>query len=139
MKKVIYLLSTLLLLSLTQCKKDSSASLSLERKLTGKWLYTGSSGGIDGRIQAADSSSPVVLEFKNNLAFVKTENGVVKAQGTYKLLKAHSIYSGKEEDAILFNDKEGQMNNNFIINVDGDKLSIADNFYDGYTQGFKRP
>lgn len=110
----------------------------IEKQLTGKWKYSNKSGGFAGKKEVADPKSPEILEFKTGLNFIRTQNGKVTEQGTYEIVRIKSIYSGKEENAVRFNQKPDRPQMAHIIVIKEDSLILADNVYDGFTTTYTR-
>jgi uncharacterized protein (TIGR03066 family) len=137
MKTTFFALLAFLLLSSSTCKKEQE-SPDFKKQLVGKWKYTGKSGGYAGKSQKADPAVLVVLEFKKDNTFLRSENDQVKLQGTYKLTRLKSIYSGQEENAVQFDATADPRNKGSIIILKNDSLTIADNVYDGFTSGYIR-
>ena len=137
MKVTIYTILAFMLLSSSTCKKEQETP-DVKKQLPGKWKYTGKSGGYAGKSQKADPAVAIVLEFKRDNTFLRSENNEVKLQGTYTLTRLKSIYSGKEENAVQFNAAADPHNRGSIITLRNDSLTIADNVYDGFTSGYVR-
>jgi hypothetical protein len=132
MKTTIYTILAFMLLSSSTCKKEQETP-DVKKQLVGKWKYTGQTGGFAGKTQKADPAILTVLEFKKDNTFLRSENDQVKLQGSYTLTRLKSIYSGKEENAVQFDAATDPYNKGNIITLNNDSLTIADNFYDGFT------
>jgi hypothetical protein len=137
MKVTIYAILAFMLLGSSTCKKEQETP-DVKKQLVGKWKYTGKSGGYAGKSQKADPAVVTVLEFKKDNTFLRSENNVVKQQGTYTFTRLKSIYSGNEENAIQFDAAADPHNKGSIITLRNDSLTIADNVYDGFSSGYVR-
>jgi hypothetical protein len=110
----------------------------IEKQLLGKWRYTSRGGGFAGKKETADPSAPTIIEFKPGFNFIKTTSGQVTEKGSYEIIKVRSIYSGREENAVRFNEKADRPQMAHIVVVKDDSLTLADNVYDGFTTIYSR-
>lgn len=138
MKNITYLLLAFFITTAATCKKDQAKMLVVEKQLIGKWQYTGRTGGFAGKTEQADPSEVQLLEFKKGMNFIRTINGQSRQTGTYEITAEISIYSGKEEPAIRFNQQTDHAPMGHIISIKNRTLTIADNVYDGFTTTYTR-
>lgn len=138
MKNILYLLLAFFITTAATCKKNQSAARTFEKQLIGKWKYTGRTGGFAGKSEQADPNEIQILEFKKGLTFVRSINGQSRQTGNYEIIAEKSIYSGKEESAIRFNQQTDHAPMGHIISIKDDTLTIADNVYDGFTTTYTR-
>ena len=131
------MLAVLTLLTSATCKKNDH-NPKFQHQLIGKWKYTGTTGGFAGKNEPADPSAVNVIEFKKEGKYVRYVNNEPDVQGTYLLIKIKSIYTGKDENAIRFDPIAGSPKIGVIATIQGDKLILADNFHDGYTNGYAK-
>ncbi|CAN5247367.1 hypothetical protein BH09BAC4_BH09BAC4_08810 [soil metagenome] len=120
---------------------------SIPPQLTGDWLWESSSGGIGGMIIKPQPSQRVILTFSGDGQFSVRQNDTLAHMGTYRVTKAQSIYSGKEELKIETKEiKTGYQLNirpivvtgGVVIALSANRLSIGDNIYDGFGSSFVR-
>lgn len=137
MKVLTFLLAAMLLLTSATCKKQSSET-SFKGHLIGKWKFTGSTGGFAGKSIPADHSASKIIEFKTGGRYVKYVNGEPDMQGNYDIVTIKSIYSGVNENAIRFDPSVNDQKAAYVATITGDELMLADNFYDGFTNGYER-
>ncbi|HKG08558.1 MAG TPA: hypothetical protein VKB19_18965 [Pedobacter sp.] len=135
MKNFVYFIFAYFLLTAATCRKDIIENAA-EQQLIHKWKYTGRTGGFAGKTEKADPAVTQILEFKKGMTFIKTTGGSVTDEGTYQISKEMSIYSGKEETAIRFNEKADSPQMAHVISIRKDTLIIADNVYDGFTTSY---
>ena len=141
MKQLLFLLISLILLS--RCKQSEP----IPSPMIGDWVWTGTSGGYGGALIEPIPTQRIVLRFGMEGQFSVHQNDTLCYNGTFRLTKAHSIYSGKEELKIETRQvRTGyQQKIRQIIVIDGivsrlsaSQFSIGDNRYDGYGSSFVR-
>ncbi|MFP5080580.1 hypothetical protein [Pedobacter sp. JCM 36344] len=137
MKSLTLALATLLFFTSAACKKNSPEK-ELEKKLIGKWKFTGRTGGLAGSSEPAKPPVKNSIEFKKGGKYIRYTNDEPMFQGDYKLSKAKSIYTGKVDNTIRFDPKIDSPETGKILSIIGDTLAISDNFNDGYTAGYVR-
>ena len=129
-----------ILISLGGCSKEPIPQL-----VTGDWLWEGSSGGIGGMVIKPQPSERVVLHLSDDGRFSVHKNDTLVYYGTFKLLQARSIYSGKDEikietKQILTNHQLNYRNiiviNGIMTTLSSTRLSIGDNTYDGFGSSY---
>ena len=90
-------------------------------------------------------SERIILNFSSDCQFRVYQNDTLSYKGTFRLTKAQSIYSGKDELKIKTEQiKTGyQMKNRHLIVTEGivltlstGQLSIGDNMYDGFGSSY---
>lgn len=135
MRLVFAMLAAFILLTSATFKKPET---NFHHKLLGKWKHTVTSGGYAGQTKPANSNVLNVIEFKKGGKYVRYVNNEPDIQGTYEVVKAKSIYSGKEEYAIQFDPAARDAKKGMIATIDGNKLRLADNFHDGFTSGYEK-
>jgi len=138
MKNILYLLLAFFITTAATCKKNQFPVLAFEKQLIGKWQYTGRTGGFAGKSEQAAPNEIQILEFKKGMTFVRSINGQSRQTGTYEITAEKSIYSGKEEPAIRFNQQTDQAPMGHIISIKDRTLTMADNVYDGFTTTYTR-
>ena len=92
-------------------------------------------------------SERINLNFSSNGQFRVYQNDTLSYKGTFRLTKAQSIYSGREELSIKTEQIKTsyQMKNRHLIVIEGivstlsaGQLSIGDNVYDGFGSSYVR-
>lgn len=137
MKTTICTILAFMLLSASTCKKELE-NPDFKNQIIGKWRYTGQTGGFAGKTEKADPAVVTILEFKKNNTFLRSENDQIKLQGSYRLSRLKSIYSGQEENAVQFDAAADPRNKGSIVTLKNDSLIIADNVFDGFTATYIR-
>lgn len=130
MGKVKYLFWSVLVLFFTFC------TLTNERKNTqdtaaivGTWHWQESKGGIRGSEIISPKTTGVhkKLVFATNKKVTVFTNDVETGNYTYKIIKGNSFLDDKEHYLLTFNEMS------YVIQyIDRQRLSIQDNFVDGY-------
>ncbi|GAB4040368.1 hypothetical protein GCM10028774_44730 [Spirosoma jeollabukense] len=92
-------------------------------------------------------SQRVILTFSDDGQFSVHQNDTLAYMGTFRVTKAQSIYSGKEEPKIETKEiKNGYqlkvrqpiVVEGVVITLSANRLSIGDNIYDGFGSSFVR-
>lgn len=123
------------------CHKEAIPPL-----LTGDWLWEGSSGGFAGAIIKPNPAERIILRFTADGQFNVFQNDTLSYSGTFRLITAHSIYSGKDEPKIEVGQIKQQLQKpSYAVVIAGiisalstSQLAIGDNAYDGYGSSFIR-
>jgi hypothetical protein len=99
---------------------------------TPEWIFVSSSGGYDGH---GDKNVPYdgITINTDNIVYYKNGKIIDTQKIVYKVGK--SIRNGKDTD-LLYIGGEGSMPCDVVI--DGNKMTLYDNVYDGYQYDFKK-
>jgi hypothetical protein len=135
MKAILYALIPLLLFANANPAKISPDK-EFQKRLIGKWKFTGHSGGTTGESSPAKENTVNVIEFRVGGKYVRYTNGEPMFQGDYQLSKTKSIFTGKVDNAIIFDPKLDSANALDILTINGDTLVLAKNSNDGYISGY---
>ncbi|MEQ8224045.1 MAG: hypothetical protein ABRQ37_17140 [Candidatus Eremiobacterota bacterium] len=134
----------LLLLSVTGCNSASSSNtpvpdtntpepvITPSASGTPEWLFLSSSGGMDGSGNKNVGYDGITIN-ADNIVYYKNGNIINTQKIVYKTGK--SIRTGKDTD-LLYIGGEGSMPCEVFI--DGNKMTLYDNVYDGYQYDFKK-
>lgn len=122
MIKYCFIIIALLAVS---CKKERSSPNS--DNIVGRWQLTSYGGGFDGKTYYPTANELTIITFNADETYLKTVNGNTTANGKYSLGQVLSIYSGKNDNALKF---DNQSNWN-VISIKNNTLEINSNAYDG--------
>jgi hypothetical protein len=122
MMKYCFIIIALLTVS---CKKEKNSPYT--DNIIGRWQLVSFGGGFDGKTYYPKANEVTTISFNADQSYLKTVNGNTTASGKYILGQAMSIYSGKDDNALKFDD---QSNWN-IIRIENNTLEINSNAYDG--------
>jgi hypothetical protein len=132
MKKLTFLLIIGSFLAFSCTKEEVTANGST---ITGEWQWIMSTGGIAGTtITPASAGYKRKLVLSSDFKYYRYKNDVLEKSGTFEIVKAQSIYKVELVDFIKYDDDTMSV----IESVTTDKLLLADNFYDGFGETFKR-
>ena len=111
---------------------NSAIRENLNSELYGKWILVIVSGGIAGDINNINTEiERHILEFnENNLVFYFYNDSLVSTNN-FSIEKRRSIYSADELDFIIYENQQAPV---AIAYLSQDTLTLADNYYDGYTK-----
>lgn len=136
----------LLLMTLSNCQKDSASVNPQAITLLGDWVWIATSGGLTGGFtyKPADNEE-VILRIKANNQLDVLRNGALLYSGTYLTGTLRSIYTGKDTPSIQTQTQGTNpapspqlLTNGVISNLTAATLEIADNAYDGFGCSYRR-
>jgi len=134
----------LLILAVTGCNSASSSNtpvpdtntpvpvITPSEVGTPEWIFVSSSGGMDGHgtknvgYDGITINTDSIVYYKNGTR-IGTKNIVHKT--------GRSIITGKDADLIQFGENGGML---YEIVINGDKMTMHENVYDGYQYDFKK-
>lgn len=132
MKKLTFLLIISTFLAFSCTKEEVTAK---DSSITGEWQWIMSTGGIAGTtITPASTGYKRKLVLSSDFKYARYKNDVLEKSGTFEIVKAKSIYKAELVDFIKYDDSTMSV----IESVSTDELLLADNFYDGFGETFKR-
>ena len=107
------------------CEKEND--ISLQSKLTGKWEWKSSVGGLTGTLTVLPTSK-VILILNADKTFQLTSDGQLTDHGNYSIITISSIFTQKNETALDLNNA----NNGRLIEIRNDSLFLTDNHVEPY-------
>ncbi len=134
----------LLILAVTGCNSASSSNtpvpdtnthvpvITPSEVGTPEWIFVSSSGGMDGHGNKNVGYDGITIN-TDNIVYYKDGKVIDTQKIVYKSGK--SIRTGKTTD-LLYIGGEGTMPYDVVIN--GDKMTMYENVYDGYQHDFKK-
>lgn len=142
MKKLITILIIAIGL-ISSCSADTDDTIK-NSDFVGNWNWVGTHGGFADHLHTtpASTGNTLQLNLMKNYTFSILKNGQETISGKYELTFTKSIYTGEMEKYIICdmsnNPEGGYFVTQGIITIDGNRLSIDDNNYDGIGSGFER-
>lgn len=132
MKKLSFLLIIATFAAFSCTKEDVSTKSST---LTGEWRWVSSTGGIAGiTITPETAGYEQKLVLTDDMKYSRYKDNVLQKSGKFEITQEKSIYKTELVDFINFDD--GTMS--VIQENTSNELLLADNFYDGFGETFKR-
>ena len=134
----------LLILAVTGCNSVASSNIPVPDKNTpepvitpsasgtAEWIFLSSSGGMDGHGNKNVGYDGITIN-TDNIVYYKNGKIIDTQKIVYK--EGKSIRTGKMTD-LLYIGGEGTMPYDVVIN--GDKMTMYENVYDGYQYDFKK-
>lgn len=117
------------------CTKDEIVAQNSTSTLTGEWRWVSSTGGIAGiTITPETAGYERKLVLTDDMKYSRYKDNVLQKSGKFELTKEKSIYKTELVDFIKFDDATKSV----IQGNTSDELLLADNFYDGFGETFKR-
>jgi len=140
MKRIVFLVLTLLTLTLTSCDRNDSQT---NNDIIGEWNWLGTDGGIAFHIHDSPASTEkvIIITLNNDYSYSVIENDILISKGTYDLSTKKSIHNHKMTRFIQISDTDFNspiVMNGLITIVDNEELHISDNMHDGIGSGFER-
>lgn len=130
MKKLSFLL-ILATFFVFSCTKETIKTTS---PIVGEWRWISSTGGIAGKTYTPTSEGyERKLVLTSDFKFSRYKDDVLQKSGTYEISQAKSIYKTEMVDFINFSDGTKSA----ILSQSAAELSLADNFFDGFTETFQ--
>jgi hypothetical protein len=134
MKKLRFLLVFTTLFTFS-CTKDKVVANESSTSLAGEWRWISSTGGIAGTtITPTSAGYERKLVLTSDFKFSRYKDALLEKSGTYEITKAKSIYKTELVDFIKFSDGTSSV----IMTQTAEELSLADNFYDGFSEVYQR-
>ena len=128
MKKIAFIF---ILLSLISC--STSADISSQNLLNGKWSWVSSSGGFIGKtITPKSENKSVVIQFSKSV-IKRYENGKLVSENTFTIDNQASIYGGERKMIILEDNSRKQS-----FEIKDNKLFLNDECNDCYQSEYVR-
>ena len=117
------------------CTKDEIVAQNSTSMLTGEWRWVSSTGGIAGiTITPETAGYERKLVLTDDMKYSRYKDNVLQKSGKFELTKEKTIYKTELVDFIKFDDATKSV----IQGNTSDELLLADNFYDGFGETFKR-
>lgn len=140
MKKIV--LSFIILVGLTSCRKDIIVPDKDFGNLFGTWNWVYSSGGFLGEtISPTTENKTIEIEYKKNGIYKKFINNKKVSKMTFQFEEQESIYSIGKEYMITYSDgkfsKKGVIFQSFDF-IGTDTLILRDECYDCYSHIYVR-
>lgn len=121
----------LVLLFLASCSNDEPQIKANE--LVGEWKWVRTTGGFAGVNQTPAEGEVKMLQFNNDYAYQKTNNGTVVKSGKYLLGTTESMLFNKEMPSLTLDSIE-----TYLYAYDGDVLTLSEDVYDGFSYQYIR-
>lgn len=118
----------------TTDKQTTTENKKQEETLIGRWKLVKLSGGIVGKEQDPPMGQVQVIEFTPT-EMILIINGKEVSRNSYTTGKGKSIQSINEREMIFIN---ANTSAGMSYNLLGDKLTISEEFHDGFTKHFER-
>ncbi|AFK03098.1 hypothetical protein Emtol_1958 [Emticicia oligotrophica DSM 17448] len=135
MKKLSFLLIFATLFTFSCSKEEVKATNETTNSLVGEWRWISSTGGIAGKtITPSTAGYERRLVLTSDLKFSRYKDNKLEISGTYQITQGKSIYKPEQVDFIKFSDSTSAV----IMSQTADELSLADNFYDGFSESYQR-
>lgn len=135
MKKLSFLLILAALFAFSCTKEEVSTASESTSTLVGEWRWISSTGGIAGKtITPSSAGYERKLVLTADLKFSRYKDNSLESSGTYQLTQGKSIYKVEQVDFIKFSDGTSAV----IMSQSAAELSLADNFYDGFSESYQR-
>lgn len=135
MKKLRFLLIIATLFAFSCTKEEINATTETTNSLVGEWRWVSSTGGIAGRtITPTTAGYERRLILTADLKFSRYKDNTLESSGTYQITPGKSIYKPEQVDFIKFSDGTSVV----LMSQTTDELSLADNFYDGFSESYQR-
>lgn len=132
MKKLSFFLITITFLAFSCIKEEISSHNST---LTGEWRWVSSTGGIVGTTITPETAGyERKLVLTDDMTYSRYKDNILQKSGKFEITKEKSIYKTELVDFIKFDDGTKSV----IQGNTSDELLLADNFYDGFGETFKR-
>jgi hypothetical protein len=141
MKRLIYLITVIILFAAMACKKQTvspTTNPQIEQQLAGKWKFESLFFASTHTLYVAVPSQLDIVEFKADHKFVRSTNTEVTQQGNYDIVQAKSIFTQKDDNLLRFNPQSVPAQETDIISIKGDTLTMLQNVYDGYVSKFSK-
>ena len=123
------------------CKKEIATPNDQTKLLFGSWEWVGSSGGGWGSPVTATDETRYTLEFKKNGKFTIYQKGKKEGHGKFKFEKRQSIFSGQNEQIIVYSNQTGKAemhkHQSFRF-IDAETLDLSNECYDCHSSRYKR-
>lgn len=108
--------------------------------LVGEWSWVASTGGHTGQTYTPASTGTTrrwLFRADSTFRLTETRQGVAQPvqAGTYSLGVVRSIYTGQPARALTIRLGQPQT---YVLSELGDRLEVADNFYDGFADTYER-
>ncbi len=118
-------------------------NLATDNGIVGKWNWVSTDGGFNFHIHETPSTigKEIILSLAQDSTYFISENNNIISEGTYRLSYKESIYTGKMELFISYQNNYSNQNVIYagIINLKNETdLEIADNWCDGVGSSYKR-
>lgn len=134
MKKLSFFLITITFFTFS-CTKEEIVAQNSTSTLTGEWRWVSSTGGIAGTTITPETAGyERKLVLTNDMTYSRYKDNVLQNSGKFEITKEKSIYKTELVDFIKFDDGTKSV----IQGNTSDELLLADNFYDGFGETFKR-
>lgn len=131
MKRYYALLLFTILLG--NCKKESS--ITINQKLVGQWKFVSTKGGFTGnQVILPAAGTTTILVLNSNKTYQMKVNGLIQEDGSYDVSQIQSIYTGKNDNGIKFDNLSDWK----LVSVQNDTLSIADNHVEPFATAYNK-
>lgn len=132
MKKMLLLIA---LVIVSSCSSDD-AETTAQKKLQGKWKWTGSSGGITGSTVTPKPDEVIIIEFSGS-NYRKYNNGTLISDKPFEIKTQSSIY-GDDRPIIISSDNPEKYFIKMSFSIEGDNLYLADECNDCFSSSYVR-
>lgn len=133
--------AALFLMIVMSCKDKEMPEIATD-DITGKWLWEGSAGGFGGGVFKPQKGERIILEFTKNKDFYFSRNDTVLQKAKYRIEKMESIYGERlgiyYENATPSYFKFRPIIGPVISHLTNKRLSMSDNFYDGFGSAYTK-
>lgn len=134
---MIRTLRTAVVVSVAAALACGCADGPLVAELVGTWEWTGTSGGIAGDTRLPGPDDPrVTVEFVADGTARFRRDGEVAREQRFRLVREATIYDADPLPVLYFDDED--LGRVVRISADGERLSLSDNVYDGFSLEYRR-
>lgn len=141
MKSTIRIFTVITLLyfaCLNSCARYSNKQTTSEA-ISGRWLWTSSSGGISGRQNMTPETAGYtrVIQFGRDGVFREFHDGRLVVSNSFTIVKKKTIF-GHGRKVICFADTTGQLMDQVIMKLTATELCLADPCHDCFGHSYVR-